>query len=185
MARLRKKDRWLDRAQAMIEGESLVKTTEFCGVHPSTAFRWRHRFLCSPAVDKPRTLSGIVEADETFVLEIVQGAADPTFRARPVSEAVWPGVRASYQENIPILVARDRRGATFDAVLPQVASASIGAALAGVITPSNHLVCDGGRAIAALARKANPPSRRPRARQAGPPKRPTSTSTTSTPTIAA
>ena len=49
------------------------------------------------------------------------------------------------------------QGAAFDAVLPQFASASIGAALAGVITPSNHLVCDGGRAIAALARKANPP----------------------------
>jgi len=73
MARLRKKDRWLDRAQAMIEGKSLVKTTELCGVHPSTAFRWRHRFLCSPAVDKPRTLSGIVEADETFVLESFKG----------------------------------------------------------------------------------------------------------------
>jgi transposase-like protein len=52
MARLRKKDRWLDHAQAMIEGKSLVKTPELCGVHPSTAFRWRHRFLCSPAVDK-------------------------------------------------------------------------------------------------------------------------------------
>ena len=60
-------------------------------------------------------------------------------------------------DNIPVLVARDRKGATFDAVLPQVDSASVGTALAGVVTPSNHLIGDGGRAIAAFARKAGIP----------------------------
>ena len=61
MAHLRKKDKWLDHAQAMIEGKSLAKTAELCGVHPTTAFRWRHRFLRAPADDKPRTLSEIVQ----------------------------------------------------------------------------------------------------------------------------
>ena len=73
MAHLRKKEKWLDHARAMIEGKSLAKTAQLCGVHPTTAFRWRHRFLRAPAVNKPRSLSGIVEADETFVLEILQG----------------------------------------------------------------------------------------------------------------
>jgi transposase-like protein len=73
MAHLRKKERWLDHAQAMIEGKSLAKTAALCGVHPTTAFRWRHRFLRAPADDKPRTLSGIVEADETFILESFKG----------------------------------------------------------------------------------------------------------------
>ena len=77
MAHLRKKDRWLDHARAMIEGKSLAKTAALCGIHPTTAFRWRHRFLRAPASDKPRGLRGIVEADETFVLEILQG---PTVR---------------------------------------------------------------------------------------------------------
>ena len=62
-----------------------------------------------------------------------------------------------HSDNIPVLVARDRRGATFDAVLPQDDSASIGAALAGVVTGENHLIGDGGKAIAAFARKANIP----------------------------
>ena len=53
MAHLRKKDRWLDHARAMIEGKSLVKTAALCGIHPTTAFRWRHRFLRAPASDKP------------------------------------------------------------------------------------------------------------------------------------
>ena len=65
MAHLRKKEKWLDHARAMIEGKSLAKTAALCGVHPTTAFRWRHRFLRAPASDKPRGLRGIVEADET------------------------------------------------------------------------------------------------------------------------
>ncbi len=45
LAHLRKKERWLAHARAMIEGKSLAKTAELCAVHPTTAFRWRHRFL--------------------------------------------------------------------------------------------------------------------------------------------
>jgi transposase-like protein len=51
MAHLRKKEKWLDHARAMIEGKSLAKTAALCGVHPTTAFRWRHRFLHAPAFD--------------------------------------------------------------------------------------------------------------------------------------
>ena len=40
----------------MIEGKSLAKTAALCGIHPTTAFRWRHRFLRAPASDKPRGL---------------------------------------------------------------------------------------------------------------------------------
>ena len=69
-------------------------------------------------------------------------------------KARHPGL---HQDNVPILVARDRSGATFDAVLPQVDAASIAAALTGVMTPANHLVGDGGRAIAAFARRAGIP----------------------------
>ncbi len=53
MAHLHKRERWFDHARAMIEGKSLAKTAELCGVHPTTAFRWRHRFLGAPAADKP------------------------------------------------------------------------------------------------------------------------------------
>src|ERR1700674_245665 len=156
MARLRKRERWLDHARAMLESRSLSKTAELCGVHPTTAFRWRHRFLGSPATDKPRALTGIVEADETFLLESFKGRRSdlPRPPRRREVSARHPGL---YQENIPVLVARDRKGATFDAILPQVDSAAIGAALAGGVTSENHLVCDGGRAIAAFARKAKIP----------------------------
>ena len=156
MARLRKKERWLDHAQAMIEGTSVAKAAERCAVHPTTAFRWRHRFLGSAALDKPKTLTGIVEADETFILESFKGRRSdlPRRPRKRGGKARHPGL---FFENIAVLVARDREGATFDAVLPNVDRASIAEALEGVVTPHNRFVCDGGKAILAFARRANIP----------------------------
>src|ERR1700721_134784 len=147
MAHLRKKEKWLDHARAMIEGKSLAKTAALCGVHPTTAFRWRHRFLRAPASDKPRGLRGIVEADETFILESFKGhRSDLPRRARKRGgTARHPGL---HHDNIPILVARDRNGATFDAILPQVDGASVSLALAGIVTRGNNLIGDGGKATA-------------------------------------
>ncbi len=156
MAGLRKKEQWLDHAQAMIEATSVAKAAERCGVHPTTAFRWRHRFLGSPALDKPKTLTGVVEADETFILESFKGRRSdlPRPPRKRGGKAKHPGL---FFENIPILVARDRDGATTDAVLPNVDRASIAAALNGAVTPANRFVCDGGKALVAFARRANIP----------------------------
>jgi transposase-like protein len=73
LAHLRKKDKWVEHARAMIDGASISKTAERCDVDYTTAFRWRHRFLDSLSRDKPKALSGIVEGDETFILESVIG----------------------------------------------------------------------------------------------------------------
>ena len=105
MAHLRKKEKWLDHARAMIEGKSLAKTAELCGVHPTTAFRWRHRFLRAPADDKPRTLSGIVEADETFILESFKGRrsdlAAQGAQARRNRPASRPPIRTIFPSSSP------------------------------------------------------------------------------------
>jgi hypothetical protein len=84
-------------------------------------------------------------------------AAAPSCRARLSNRGGTARHAGLYQDNIPILVARDRKGTTFHAVLPQVDGASVGAALAGVVTPGNHLIGDGGKAIAAFARRAGIP----------------------------
>ena len=118
-------------------------------IHPTTAFRWRHRFLRAPEGDKPRSLRGIVEADETFVLEFFRADGRPAEKGEGPRQAA-----SSFKDNIPILVARDRNGATFDAILAQVDGASVSLALAGIVTPGNHLIGDGGKAIATFARRA-------------------------------
>ena len=101
MAHLRKKERWLDHARAMIEGKSLAKTAQLCGVHPTTAFRWRHRFSARPPVTSPEA-ERIVEADETFVLNPSR-AAGPICRARRASEAERQGIRAFIRTTFPSL----------------------------------------------------------------------------------
>jgi transposase-like protein len=152
VARLRKKERWFSHAAAMIEGVSLAKAADRCGVHPSTAFRWRHRFLSAPALDKPQRLKGIVEIDETFILESFKGRRSdlPRPARKRGGKAKHPGL---FFENIPILVARDRAGATIDGVLSEVTAACVAAALQGAVTSTNQIVCDGGVAIRAFARR--------------------------------
>src|ERR1700733_1155960 len=156
LARLRKKEHWTEQAQALITGESLAKVAKRCEVAVTTAFRWRHRFLSAPALDKPSQLSGIVEVDETYILESFKGKR-PSLPRPAHKRGGMAKTRGLSAEQIPVLVARDRSGQTFDAVLAKRNRASVMAALGGVVTPANQLCCDGGKAIVSFARKAKIP----------------------------
>jgi transposase-like protein len=153
LAKLRMKDKWAAQTEAMIDGVSLAQAARRCGVHPTTAFRWRHRFLAALSGDKPKALSGIVEGDETFILESFKGKRSglPRKSRKRGGRSAKRGLSA---EQIPVIVARDRNGATTDAVLPKLDRVSIAAALDGIVTPANEFCCDGGTAIVAFARRA-------------------------------
>jgi transposase-like protein len=153
LANLRMKEKWAAQAQAMIDGTSTAKAAARCGVHYTTAFRWRHRFLASLSGDKPKVLTGIVEGDETFILESFKGKrSDLPRKAR--KRGGKSSKRGLSAEQIPVIVARDRQGATTDAVLTKLDRASITAALGDVLTPDNEFCCDGGPAIVAFATRA-------------------------------
>jgi transposase-like protein len=153
LANLRMKDKWAEQTRAMIDGVSTAKAALRCGVHYTTAFRWRHRFLASLAGDKPKAMAGIVEGDETFILESFKGKRSDMPR-KPRKRGGKSAKRGLSAEQIPVIVARDRHGATTDAVLPKLNRVSIAAALDGVVTPANEFCCDGGTAIVAFARRA-------------------------------
>ena len=153
LAGLHHQDRWRDQARALIAGETVAQAAKRCGVAYTTAFRWRHRFLAALNLDKPQRLSGIVEADETFILESFKGQRSKLLRA-PRKRGGKASKRGLSSEQIPIIVARDRSGATTDAVLPRLDIASMTAALGHVITTGAVLCCDGGTAISGFARRA-------------------------------
>jgi transposase-like protein len=153
LANLRMKDKWATQTAAMIDGVSTAKAAQRCGVHYTTAFRWRHRFLASLASDKPKALTGIVEGDETFILESFKGKRSKMPR-RARKRGGKSAKRGLSAEQIPVIVARDRHGATTDAVLAKLNRVSIAVALEGVVTPANEFCCDGGTAIVAFARRA-------------------------------
>ena len=65
LARLRKKAKWLQQEDALGRGLIVRLASAELGVAPSTAFRWRHRFLQLTQPVKALVLTGVVEADET------------------------------------------------------------------------------------------------------------------------
>jgi transposase-like protein len=73
LARLRHKGKWLDQAQALADGLTVKRAAEHLNVAPSTAFRWRHRFLAVPRSVKPNALAGVAKIEETYVLESFKG----------------------------------------------------------------------------------------------------------------
>jgi len=121
-------------------------------VHYTTAFRWRHRFLAALSNDKPKTLPGIVESDEMFILESFTGKRKGLLR-KACNRGGSSAKRARSAEQIPVIVARDRHSVTTDAVPLRLNRASIAAALDCVVTKANAFCCDGGSATVAFARR--------------------------------
>jgi transposase-like protein len=66
LARLRKKEKWLNFSEVLAESKTLRQAATAVGVHRNTTLRWRHRFLKSIKDDRVPTLRGMTEADETY-----------------------------------------------------------------------------------------------------------------------
>ena len=88
-----------------------------------------------------------------FILESFKGRRGGL--ARPARRRGGKAAkRGLSDEQIPVVVARDGRGATLDAVLPRLDAASQKEAFGERIAPSTDFCCDGGAAITAFARRA-------------------------------
>ena len=155
-ANLRLKEKWADQTRAMIGGVSTATAAERCGVHYTTAFRWRHRFVASLAGDKPRAMADVIEGDETFILESFKGKRSgmPRKARKRGGKSAKRGLSA---EHIPVIVARDHDGRTTDVVLPRFNRVSVAAALGSFVMSADQFCCDGGNAIVAFP--ARPASR--------------------------
>lgn len=152
LARLRHKDKWLEYAQQMSEGQSVRNSAKVCGVHRNTTFRWRHRFLTLPNEQKANRLVGIAEADETFFLESFKGRKKGMTRA-PRHRGGKASKRGLSDEQIPVLICRDRTGSTADFVLEKADQAHISAALKPLLASDTVLCTDSGKALAAAVRE--------------------------------
>ena len=155
LARLRKKACWLRYGKALAAGMSLAKAAAHCGVHLTTSFRWRHRFLRAPPATR-EALGGVVEADETFFRRSCKGSrrwrrAEAPLERQPRRRGERAGKRGLSAEQVPALIARDRAGHTIDAVLPGLGADAIAAALGPVVAGDAVLCSDGAKAYATFA----------------------------------
>ncbi len=154
LARLRYRQRWLDQAQALIDGLSVTKASQTLHVARSTAFRWRHRFLALPHHVKAGHFRGIVEADETCWLKSCKGQRQTRqCQARPARRRGGRAkTRGMSAEHDIALVVRDRSGACADQIVQALDTAHLAAVLQPVMAIDAVLCTDGSKALAAAAR---------------------------------
>src|SRR4051812_44252791 len=155
LARLRKKACWLRYGEALAAGMTLARAAAQCGLHLTTSFRWRHRFLRAPTATR-EALGGVVEADETFFRRSCKGSrrwrrAEAPLERQPRRRGERAGKRGLSAEQVPALIARDRAGHTADAVLPDLGADAIAAALGPVVAGDAVLCSDGAKAYATFA----------------------------------
>ena len=150
LAHLRKRHRWLEFAQALIDGQALRRAAAQCRIDKNTALLWRHRFLQAPATHQASHEQGIVEADESFFLKSLKGQRH---LPRPARHRGGVGrTRGTGQDHVPVLVVRDRSGATADFILEKLDAAHVGKVLKPLIDPEAILCTDGAAVYATFAR---------------------------------
>jgi transposase-like protein len=153
LAQLHKRELWPAHAGALNDGIVLRKVAARLDVDLTTAFRWRHRFLEAIKAILPKTLRGTVEADETYFLYSEKGSHHLDRPAR--KRGGKAGKRGLSDEQVPVLIARDRNKATADRILDDRSEASIAAMLDPLVARDAILVSDGAQAYRAFADKAN------------------------------
>ena len=151
LARLRLKDKWLQHADVLCQGLIVRLAAEQLQVAPSTAFRWRHRFLRLAQQAKPGCLGGVVEVDQTYQLRSFKGQKVLGRAAR--SRGGKARTRGMSKEHVPMLMARDRSGATTDFVLPADSVVEVSAVLQPVVAGDAILCTDGSPMLASVARQ--------------------------------
>lgn len=153
---LRHREKWLDQARALEDGLSVRKAAASLKVHRTTAFRWRHRFLTVPCEVKARHLDGIVEADEAYFLRSYKGQPQ-RLRREQVRQARRRGghalKRGLSDEQVPVLVARNRAGHTTDALLARGNKPGLLAVLPQMLALDAVMCTDGSAMLAAAARE--------------------------------
>lgn len=152
LAGLHMRGKWLDQAAALRDGLTLHEVADRLNIAVSTAHRWRHRFLSLPKTVQAQGLIGIAEADETYFLRSCKGQRRSLGRParKRGGKAKKRGLSA---EQVPVLVARDRAGATADFILAAVDKENVTAALRPIL-PADAILCtDGSGTLAAVAKK--------------------------------
>ena len=137
---LHNKGKCLAFGNCLTEGITVRKAAEYCDFAISTSFRWRHRFLGTQD-QNTLNLKGIVEADETYVLESRKGERNLDRKAR--KRGGKASKRGLSDEQVPILFAVDRSGTTVCSVLPSVTGDNVQAVLEPMIDDDIILVTDG------------------------------------------
>ena len=156
LSKLHHKEQWLGFSQCLLESRSVRESAKQCGIDPSTAFRWRHRFLAEPSQDKNKKMIGIVEADEAFFTESCKG--NRHLQRLPRKRGKYRTLRAS--EHLPVLMVRDRTGTEADFVFKKIEKNVVHDCLKPLMGEEIILCTDGNSIYSTFAKDAQIPHKR-------------------------
>lgn len=154
LAHLHLRGKWINHANVLRDGLSLTGACDRLSVARTTAFRWRHRFLAAPKELRAQLLTGVAETDETYFLRSAKGQRHGLDRL-PRKRGGKATKRGLSDEQVPVLVARDRSGATTDFILEVDDSDHIVARLRPILAKDIILCTEGNSVMMATGRKLN------------------------------
>ena len=156
LSKLHYKCQWLRFSECLLASRSVRKSAKICGIDPSTAFRWRHRFLLAFSQDKTQKMVGIVEADETF---FTQSSKGDRYLTRPPRKR-GKSMKNRIGERVPVLIVRDRTGTEADFIFEKVEKAAVHKCLASLMSDEVVLCSDGSSLYTTFAKDAHIPHKR-------------------------
>lgn len=152
--RTRRPHLWVRFIECMIEGFSLRKCAELLHgeVTHVTLFYWRHKILAALKQIPTEAFQSIVEMDETYFLYSERGKRNIAER-KPRKRGGKAKYRGISNEQVSVLVARDRQKITYSGVLGRgrIRTMNLDEAICGHLTDSNVLCTDSWRAFSSYA----------------------------------
>ena len=140
---------WIKYVDCMLNGFSVHKAAEECGIHRNTAFAWRHKILDAlQNMANDVILDGIVEADETFFTISYKGnhkkSKKFTMPREPHKRGNSTHVRGLSSEKVCVPCAVNRSGMSIAKVsnTGRVSTKDLHEIYDGRIDPSATLVTD-------------------------------------------
>ena len=140
---------WIKYVDCMLNGFSVRKAAEECGIHRNTAFAWRHKILDAlQNMANDVILDGIVEADETFFTISYKGnhkkSKKFTMPREPHKRGNSTHVRGLSSEKVCVPCAVNRSGMSIAKVsnTGRVSTKDLREIYDGRIDPSATLVTD-------------------------------------------
>jgi len=135
--------KWNDYLECLLDGLSLRKTCQLLEISLTTAFYWRHKVLNALRRLEREGFKGVLEVDETYLLESRKGDRHITDRA-PRKRGGKAPKRGISKDLDCILVARDRNGLTLAQIAARgrISLSQAASALNGILDDVTVLCSD-------------------------------------------
>jgi transposase-like protein/IS1 family transposase len=150
LQRTRRPHLWVRFIECMVDGFSLRKCAQLLHdeVTHVTLFYWRHKILAGLKQIPTDAFQGIVEMDETYFLYSEKGKRNISER-KPHKRGGKAKYRGISNDQVCVLVARDRQKMTFSGVLGRgrIRTTKLDEAIGGHLSDSNVLCTDSWRAF--------------------------------------